>query len=99
MKIKSIEVEKKEDLRVLIDSLHFSFLEPFHQGLTQIGCSIHDIRPHLALLEFVKDEFQEIETLRSKNPDLLKEFNNIVEELLKLKEKFNKNDELYFKTK
>lgn len=81
------EIETKEDLNELLSQLRFSFLPPMPDNeLTQAGALIHDVRPHICILEFIKDRFKNIIYLR---PDLNTQFNEVVDELVVLKDKFN----------
>lgn len=90
----SYELENKEDLAEFLSKATFSFLPPIESGVTQAGGYIGDVRIHLVLLEFVKDQLQDTVALRSKDPDLMKQFNDVVNELISIRDKFNKNHEI-----
>lgn len=86
------EIETKEDLNELLSQLRFSFLPPLPDNeLTQAGALIHDVRPHICILEFIKDRLKNIIYLR---PDLNTQFSNVVDELVVLKENFNSVNDL-----
>lgn len=90
------ELEKKEDIGELMNQINFSFI-PNMDGLTQVGSmKLIDIRPHLSLIEFVKDEFknEKVKTLATAE---LEQFNKMVDELIELRQEFNKNDEILTK--
>lgn len=93
-----IDLDTKEDLRELIHKLNWNFIEPMNEGaITQVGGYINDVRPHLALLEFVRDEFKELALLRGENPDLMSQFKNIVSDLNNIQKGFEKNAIIFYK--
>lgn len=83
-------LEKPEDLSLFLSKAEFSYL-PDLDGLTQTGGMVTDIRPILCLLEYGAKKFDGYETIRSKDPNLLEQFNTIVDRLEKIKVRLNTN--------
>ena len=93
----TFDLEKKEDLGEFLSKAKFKYLTRIDGGLTQIGAYINDVRPHLEIIEFILDEFEKVVGLRSQDPDLLSQFNKLVDRMVAKKTQFERTERLFQK--
>ena len=72
----TVSLEKFEDLEESLKFFSWDYLDNLQFGFTQVG-TYGDIRIALELMKYVNKQFENVLVLRSENPDLKSQYDNL----------------------